>query len=238
MAGVDLGRTMGQPITEFEDIQGIVRSGYGSLLEAVFLLLRITDARGARDWVGAASGQSASPESAIRVTTMADLRSGRDHALQIAFTAPGLCNLGLTEDVVSSFSPEFHDGMASGQAEAAGRSRRLGDVGANAPANWLWGARQDVPDATLMLYARPGGLAALLARVKTSVAVGFEITRELPTTSKVVGDGDRLEHFGFIDGISQPAIDWQAKRNPGAKDEMEYSNLVTPGEFLLGYPNE
>ena len=238
MAGIDLGRMMAQPITELNDIQGILRSGYGGLLEAVFLLLRITEIHAAKAWVGAASGAPSLSGSGVLVTSIADLRTTRDDALQIAFTAPGLRNLGLADDVIRGFSPAFQDGMASAVAEAAGRSRRLGDVGANAPANWVWGARQHVPDAMLMLYARPGGLAALLARVKASIAAGFAIIRELSTTSKVVGDGDRLEHFGFIDGISQPAIDWQAERSPGTKDEMEYGNLITPGEFLLGYTNE
>jgi Dyp-type peroxidase family len=233
MAGVNLGGTMAQPVTELDDIQGIVRSGYGSLVEAVFLLLRITDPRKAKDWIGASLSKSA-----VSVTNVADLRTRRDDALQIAFTAHGFRNLGLADDVVGGFSPEFNDGMASAAAEAEGRARRLGDVGPNAPSGWLWGADHDVPDALLMLYARAGDLAGLVARVKAEIAAGFAITREMPTTSKVVGGGDRLEHFGFIDGISQPAVDWKAERNPGVKDEMEYGNLVTPGEFLLGYTNE
>ena len=233
MAGVDLGRTMAQPVTELSDIQGIVRAGYGSLVEAVFLLLRITNASEAKAWIGASLSGSA-----MRVTSVADLQTKLDVALQIAFTAVGLRNLGLGSDVVAGFSLEFQDGMASAVAVATGRSRRLGDIGANAPANWVWGAHQDIPDALLMLYAAPGGLAALLARVKADIAAGFAITRELPTTFKVANGADRLEHFGFIDGISQPAIDWKAERNPGGQIEMEYGNLVAPGEFLLGYSNE
>jgi Dyp-type peroxidase family len=225
---------MAQQITELDDIQGILRAGYGGLNEAVFLLLRITDTRQAKAWIGAVS----TPASVVRVTSVADLQADRDQAIHVAFTAPGLRNLGLAEDIVRAFSPEFQDGMGSAAAEATGRSRRLGDTGANAPANWLWGAREDVPDAMLMLYARTGQLAALLARVKADLGSGFAVTRELATTTKVVGDGDRLEHFGFIDGISQPAIDWKARRSPGARDELEYGNLITPGEFILGYTNE
>ena len=46
------------------------------------------------------------------------------------------------------------------------------------------------------------------------------------------------EPFGFKDGISQPTIDWDGERKPDESERLEYSNLVTLGEFLLGYPNE
>jgi Dyp-type peroxidase family len=46
------------------------------------------------------------------------------------------------------------------------------------------------------------------------------------------------EPFGFRDGISQPAIDWDGARKSGPGERLEYSNLVKLGEFLLGYPNE
>ncbi len=42
------------------------------------------------------------------------------------------------------------------------------------------------------------------------------------------------EPFGFVDGISQPQINWQAQRAP----ELDYGNLISVGEFLLGYQNE
>lgn len=229
---------MAQPVTDLDDIQGIVRSGYGSLNGAVFLLLQVKDIIKARAWLGGVAGVPAASVPADRVTSAADLQTVQAKALHIAFTAQGLRHLGVADDVVSGFSQEFCDGMAGEVAEAQGRSRRLGDLGENAPANWLWGAGQDVPDAMLLLYAAPDAIGAFVARVKADIGAGFEITRELPTTYKAVGDGDRQEHFGFIDGISQPAIDWKATRHPGHADEMEYGNLITPGEFLLGYSNE
>jgi deferrochelatase/peroxidase EfeB len=47
------------------------------------------------------------------------------------------------------------------------------------------------------------------------------------------------EPFGFIDGISQPEIDWdQTREVPINGYERKYGNLVSLGEFLLGYRNE
>ena len=45
------------------------------------------------------------------------------------------------------------------------------------------------------------------------------------------------EPFGFNDGISQPTPDWGRQREVSG-DELEYGNLLSLGEFLLGYPNE
>ena len=46
------------------------------------------------------------------------------------------------------------------------------------------------------------------------------------------------EPFGFKDGISQPKIDWEGALKSACGAQVEYSNLVAVGEFLLGYPNE
>ena len=48
-------------------------------------------------------------------------------------------------------------------------------------------------------------------------------------------DGD--EPFGFADGISQPQIDWDQQRQTPCT-QLEYTNVVALGEFLLGYRNE
>ena len=49
--------------------------------------------------------------------------------------------------------------------------------------------------------------------------------------------GDR-EHFGFVDGTSQPCIDWSRQKPDPVGKSSKYSNLSALGEFLLGYPNE
>src|SRR5258708_3888857 len=66
--------------------------------------------------------------------------------------------------------------------------------------------------------ARPTSVADLAVRVPTAL--------------------DGKEPFGFVDGISQPQLDWPADRKPNPVDDLDYGNQIAVGEFVLGYPNE
>jgi Dyp-type peroxidase family len=207
------------PLTiDFADIQGIVRFGYRRLTEASFLLLKIRDAVTARSWLKAAP-----------ISSAVELENAPAAALQIAFTCEGLKALGIAPEILAGFSPEFLSGMAGD----ASRSRRLGDVGSNSPQSWLWGASRRVPHVLLMVYAQPGALQSWIDSVKTAQwDAAFEILTTLSTS-----DLQGVEPFGFADGISQPALDWKRERSVKG-DQLEYGNLISLGEFLLGYPNE
>jgi deferrochelatase/peroxidase EfeB len=85
----------------------------------------------------------------------------------------------------------------------------------------------------LMLYAE-SGLSAWREEVTGGhFRHGFEVMAELSTS-----DMGGKEPFGFADGISQPRIDWRGERRPGEAADADYGNLITVGEFLLGYQNE
>jgi deferrochelatase/peroxidase EfeB len=206
------------PAAELDDIQGLVRSGYGDLTAAKFMLLRIASPVAAKAWLAAA------PVTSARL----DRRHGE--TLHVALTAPGLSRLGLQAEAMAGFSSEFLSGMTGEPA----RSRRLGDVGASAPEQWRWGWAESVPDVMVMIYARPDGLAAWRSTIATAdFAAGFSILAELETT-----DMGGREPFGFADGLSQPALDWEGRRHPPSDDDLEYGNLIALGEFVLGYDNE
>ena len=201
--------------SEFADIQGLLRSGYSNLVQACYLLVRVTDRAAARAWLSSAPITTAAEGS---VSTL----------LQVALTADGMRSLGVAEQIVAGFSPEFQSGMAGQE----GRSRRLGDIGASAPSRWRWGAYW-VPDVLMMLAARTG-LSSWREQVVTDLfGRGFEILEELATS-----DMHGKEPFGFVDGVSQPQLDWDGKRRPGTSADLEYGNLIAVGEFLLGYRNE
>ena len=207
------------PPVDFEDIQGLVRYGYKRLTQACFLLLRIRDAEAARAWLASAP-----------VTPAIERRPPPRTALQIAISAPGLHKLGVARDIVEGFSAEFLAGMSSD----ASRARRLGDLGANDPAGWRWGgAPREVPHVLLMLYAMPGQLDPWLATVRAECKAGFEETDHFYTAT--LGE---TEPFGFIDGVSQPRVDWERKRAASDEEQFGFTNRSCLGEYLLGYPNE
>jgi len=204
---------------EFDDIQGVVRFGYGQLTAACFFLLRVADAAAARRWLAQAP-----------VTDAAYRQPPPDAALQIALTAEGLQAIGTPAEIMAGFSDEFIVGMAADQ----NRSRRLGDVGSNAPALWRWGAGDAVPHVLVMLYATPARFEAWLAEITNGGlwAQAFSVLDCLQTEFL-----DNHEPFGFADGISQPALDWE-RCEPFTALQLEYRNVSALGEFLLGYPNE
>jgi len=209
---------MAGPALEMADIQGLLRGAFGDLTEAVFLLGAVVDAAAAKAWL-----------KAIHVTSVADMRQHVETAVQVAISAEGLRALGVDSAVIAGFSAEFVSGMSGDES----RSRRLGDLGVSAPANWTWGGAHGDPHVLVMLYAAPGGLAALRTKIQTpAFDAAFRVTA-LPT-SNMGGH----EPFGFVDGVSQPTVDWTYQRQPGANADLDYGNLITPGEFVLGYPNE
>ena len=202
---------------DYTDVQGLVRFGYKRLTQASYALVRIRDVAAARAWLRSAP-----------ITSAVTMQPPPSRAMQVAFTAAGLQALGLSSSVLAGFAPDFLSGMTE-----ASRSRRLGDVGSNAPSGWEWGGAAGVPHLVVMLFAGPGNLDVLV-RETTSGAwnQAFELLRWLGT-----GDLDDHEPFGFADGISQPQIDWAGQRNARG-GQASYSNVVALGEFLLGYGNE
>ena len=196
---------------ERDDIQGLVVSGYGHLPLAAYVLLEIKKPAAARAWLAELVGD---------VTTASGKSDGP--ALNVALTASGLRKLGLPDDVLRGFSGEFLAGMADDV-----RSRFLGDVDENAPEAWSWGAPTGQPiDLALLLYAADARtLRALVKRHSEQLARrGLAVVQRLDATS------DEREHFGFRDGISQPAVEGLRAGSP--------DQTVKTGEFVLGYRNE
>lgn len=206
-----------EPVTtepiDIADIQGLVLRGYGNLPYCCYALLQVREASEARVWVGRLASEISNGEPAAR-----------QQALQVAFTHRGLAALGLPAALLRGFSAEFINGMTE-----AHKSRFLGDEGDSAPARWVWGGPQNPSvHAVLMLYAASAAqLDELLERQRQAWSRDGWVEVHLLQTGRL----SEREHFGFVDGISQPAIDGYHK----ADSPM---HRVKAGEFLLGYPNE
>jgi len=203
----------GEPRIEVSDVQGIVFRGYGSLPACRYVLLQIRDPQAGRAWLR---------QLAPRVSP--GVPAAEQVAIQLAFTHAGLGALGLSEDTLSAFSREFIAGMTGEH-----RSRFLGDTDESAPAAWDWGGPKTPPvHALLMVYAdSESRLLDTLSELRQSWLRHDLIDVHTLHTGELTG----REHFGFVDGISQPAI-------AGYHSAASGLHSVKAGEFILGYPNE
>jgi Dyp-type peroxidase family len=195
--------------SERDDIQGLVASGFGHLRQAAYVAFEITDPPAAAGWLG---------RIADRVTTA---RRSEGPALNVALSASGLQKLG-AHDALDGLSWEFRAGMTDPH-----RRRVLGDVGESAPEQWSWGGTETRPvDLLALVYAEDEQTLDELVNGHIAEArrAGIRLVIRLDTTT-----GER-EHFGFRDGISQPA--------PEGLREGPPRDTIKTGEFLLGYPNE
>ena len=209
------------PAIDFADMQGLVRFGHGKLTEACFLLLEVADRDAARRWL-----QSAPVTSALKTDPPPDDRA-----------AGGVHPRGprgarrRRRRSIAGFSDEFLAGMAG----EASRSRRLGDFGANDPADWAWGgARPRAASSADGLCARRAGSRRGSRRSRAPTGTqAFRVQTRLPTFE--MGD---VEPFGFADGAEPAAARLGAHARPGDKEHADYVNLIALGEIVLGYPNE
>lgn len=212
-----------------DEVQGLILRGYGALTASRYLTLRIgPDVGNARAWLR---------EIADQVTSAAKPVAPMDEYLNIAFTYSGLVRLGLPASALAAFRSAFLDGAAG----PSHRSLALGDVDRSAPENWDWGGDPEEPiDVALLLFASDARIEDLTRFHRDRlVERGLSVIGEF-RTGELPG---RKEHFGFRDGIAQPAL-----RNanppgerPGVLEEdrsENKANTVELGEFLFGYRNQ
>jgi Dyp-type peroxidase family len=148
--------------------------------------------------------------------------------LTLGASADALAKFGLPESAISTFPMAFVSGMTG-----PGRSRILGDTGRNAPENWKWG--RSAQDVALLVYGRSRTAAGRLVREveRTCAAHGAAIVHRVALKDVKSDQSERKEPFGFVDGVSQPAIrgTYRGLRND------DPIHLVEPGELIVGYPD-
>jgi Dyp-type peroxidase family len=250
---------------EWEDIQGLVRSGYGRLEYAAYVLWRFRtgEPAAAKLWLRDLSQRLTHGRSgdallereeteAAEHASKGERDSRPDTAINLALSESGLKLLGLSDAERSRFSLEFVEGMAPKPTEGGACPRRcnlLGDLGESSPQHWDWGGwgGNRVIDGMLLLYARTrervDALVEAESRLMQDAAEPIMATSGQSASSlgfRGHFNRGKKEHFGFRDGISQPVIDGTPKAKRLKKRHRKEARLalVQPGEFLLGYLNE
>jgi Dyp-type peroxidase family len=216
----------------WEDMQGLVLSAYPHLDCAQYLVFTIRDPEASRDWLRRLLCDK-------RFTRASKKHDGR--SVNVALTARGLLRMcggpaDLSADDLSARLPGFSHPFIEGIAGRGHRSRILGHVGESAPSNWCWGGNArnaDPVDLLLMVFANDEeALDNELARVRPP----SEAMQDVHTLQKTLSlrVANKHEHFGFMDGISQPILEGSpdAERFPGS------THLTALGEFVFGYGDQ
>ena len=206
---------------EFDDIQHILLTRTPAITGR-YEFLTFDTAEGGRAWLSELVDLL--PSATAAQATMDE----SDRWITVAFTCNGLRALGVSDESLATFPDEFREGMPA-------RASILGDVGVNAPANWVGGLAGDDVHAIAILFARTDeqyGASivnhdALLARIDGVRSVSYLDLNATPPFNYA------HDHFGFRDRLSQPVMKGSGEEpTPGSGAALE------PGEFILGYPDE
>jgi Dyp-type peroxidase family len=240
---------VGEPETDpdLADVQNLVTSGYPRHQASRHLLLKVTDAGSARSWLTGAIESIPTGEWAERYVDRLkkDLDSmpvdptagpeGRPgspaFATHIAFSYGGLRQLGLPESELHGFATEFQVGMAkreAGLTPGRGTSTWQGPFTADAIDMLVMFSAADVETLGRELDERPGLFPTPADGLQV---LGIQEAGRIPEDRYGPGDGvgkpGFLEHFGFVDGLSQPRVHGVTAGSRNAE--------LPPGEALLGY---
>jgi|SRR5215831_259544 len=252
-----------------DQIQGNILAGFNKDYQT-FLFLRIVDDSAEKTdvkrWLKSQIPFIATTEEVLafnRLFKAVRYRSKRGGAVKatwvnIAFSYHALTLLAKDADKFEDKS--FKAGMA-----AQSREGILGDPSDAAdaegsPRNWDFGGREDNEADIVLIVASddPSDLAAEVTRIENSIYQGTTINQERPSPSGVLviykqqaavltGPLRGHEHFGFLDGVSQPGIRGllsndprdvlTLRQNPNERNEQGKpgQDLLWPGEFVFGY---
>jgi Dyp-type peroxidase family len=216
-------RTVTGADIDLADIQGNVLRGY-TFPSAAYLFLRIDDVDRARALLTRALAH---------VATAQSWQSAPATAVQVAFTYAGLQALGVPAQTLASFPEEFREGLAA-------RADRLGDRGPSSPEHWEAGLGTGEAHVVATVYGVDG--VHLEQRLDELRGLGREAGATTPvheTRAEALPGG--RDHFGFYDGIAQPAVAGsgvRARPGDGQPDGAGGWRDVCTGEFLHGYVDE
>jgi Dyp-type peroxidase family len=225
----DPGTAPGSPALELDEIQGDILIGLQKLFER-FVFFQINDVQAFKAALG--------KKLAHRITTTRmvharefQLRDHKNRGNKDPLPNVGL-NLGFTNGGIQKLLPGADLSDPSFAAGAEAQAGALGDpLNGTAPAKWLpdfvggqidgvfliTGGTQDAVDSEAQKVLGILGAAVSVVHDETGIL--------RPGAEK------GHEHFGWLDGVSQPAVNGLSTPFPGQRS-------LDPGHFVFGYPGQ
>jgi Dyp-type peroxidase family len=202
---------------DLDDVQAGALHERPSPYAGTYVLLRVNDPRAGRNLIRRL------------IPLLLPARSVLDRTpcpwMTVAFTYHGLRALGVPQESLDSFAPEFRQGMAARAAE-------LGDVGDSGPDHWEEPlGSPDVHIALATLAPDQASLDELVERARRAQEEfpGIDVIWRQDCYQLASG----RTSFGFKDGIGQPAVE-----GVGTPPASSGEPPIKAGEFILGYPDE
>ena len=211
--------TSGEPPVslDLDDLQSGILHPRPSPYVGTYVLLRIDDRRDGREML-----RRLLPVVSVGRSTSTPAPGAW---ISVVLTYQGLKALGVPQDSLDSFPPEFQQGMAA-------RAELLGDIGESSPANW------EQPLGSPEVHVGLAALSPDADRLETLLTAARAAYGELPGVTAIWRqDCYQLPagrtSFGFKDGISHPAVEGSGVPGTNSKEAP-----LKAGEFILGYPDE
>src|SRR5262245_46902143 len=202
---------------ELDDIQAGVLRPRPTPYAATYVIFRIDEREAGRDLIcrlSAVVASAADPES-----------PARDTWVSLALSFQGLKTLGVPQESLGSFSPEFQQGMAA-------RAMVLADNGESSPEHW------EKPLGSADVHVVMVAVAPTKEQLEESLQRARKVYEKMRGVTAIWRQnchalpGDK-EAFGFRDGIGHPAIE-----GSGIPGTNPHERPLKAGEFVLGYPDE
>ena len=241
--------TVAEPALDADDIQGHVLIGFGRAYEMILGLSfeqgSVAEARPALRAIAAEVTPVRSAATAKALRRLAALAGDVPVAptapsVAMAFSRAGLARFGANPAPI--VDPVFQRGPAA-------TARELGDEvdAVGRPVGWRFGDRVGSEPDVLFVIASADEGEVLAAADRYVVALGGLATVVVRECGRRIARD--AEHFGFVDGISQPGVRgmvdadtfltprvYPATDPQGAMWARPGQRLTWPGQFVFGYP--
>jgi Dyp-type peroxidase family len=256
-----------EPVLAIHQIQGNILAGFMKDFQTL-IFLHIDRARDFKLWLASQVKLIATTAEVLafnRLFKEIRTRRGKESNavkatwINIAFSYEGLKALVGAVEVRKFKDQSFKAGLAA-HSELLGDPPDEDDL-EGSPKNWVVGDSQHTPPHVVLIVASDDreDMFAEIERIEESLRTYQKINGEWASSGAHVvfkEEGANLppplsghEHFGFLDGVSQPGIRGRVSLNPhdvltlrqNPKDRNQGKpgqDLLWPGEFVFGYPGQ